>query len=152
MSAVRRADGMAQVVGERIDRGGGGLCAVRAAPAGRWMAWLMRLMTSAPHATCGFSMPRLASARAALQIDQEAGDIGGAEVDRQAERAAAGRRKADQLRRSRMCARSDQSPPRSAAGNCRAAARSTAGSGSRQRADHAVEVRQSVGQRRFRQR
>ena len=127
MSAVAGADGKAQVVRERVDRG-------------RWPPGAVprrrRTLDRVVHAADDVGAPghlrildaEAGDARAAFEIDQEAGDIGGAEVDGEAERPAARRRKPDQLALAHVRA---QRPIalRNAAGSCRAAARSTAGSG-----------------------
>ena len=54
--------GLAQVVGQRVDGGDRGF-AQFVGRRGWTAAWLTRLITSAPQATCGFSMARLASRR-----------------------------------------------------------------------------------------
>ena len=92
----RGIDGAAEVVRQRIERGDGGL------------AQFARGIGSADgvvHAADDVGAPghlRVLDAEAgqalpARQIDQEAGDIGGAEIDRQPERAAAGRGDIDRL-------------------------------------------------------
>ena len=91
-----RADRKAQIMGERVDR-----CARRLAQfrgAGGPLDGMI-------HPADDVGAPRhlrvldaeAGDARAALQIDQETGDIGGAEVDGKTERPAANGRKPDQL-------------------------------------------------------
>ncbi len=142
------ADGQAQVMGECVDRRAGGLAQFRG---------VRRPLDGVIHAADDVGAPghlrvldaEAGDARAALQVDQEAGDIGGAEVDGKAERAAARRRKPDQFALADMRAqrpvaaaqRSGQLPGRDQIDR---------GQRARQRADHAVEIRQIVGQRRFR--
>ena len=93
----RRADGMAEIVRQRVDGGH------------RAFAQLMRGLRAADgviHAADDIGAPedlRVLDAEAgqalpARQIEQEAGDVGGAEIDRQAQRAAAGRGEVDRFR------------------------------------------------------
>ena len=90
------ADGKTKVMGERVDRGRRRLAQFRGA---------LRPLDRVVHAADDIGAPgylrvldtEADQARAACQIDQETGDIGGAEIDGEAERAVSDRRKSDQL-------------------------------------------------------
>src|SRR5450759_2136509 len=83
-------------MGERVDRGSGRLAQFRGASGPLDGMIHPADNVGAPHHLWILDA-ETGDARAALQIDQETGDIGGAEVDGKAERLAARSRKSDQL-------------------------------------------------------